>query len=164
MNKISSSLAVGRVRKLSLTTTWALFNQQFRALETPRRATRHCVMYVSKKRRSGRIFSPFFPPLALSLLLLPRKRKKKAARAWERKERSWYCARRAVSSFLLCGFFHFFTSLIKLLLHASFVPSPRSSSGSSSRMLCQRAGEFYFAASTADATTRSQRQCWFLII
>jgi hypothetical protein len=36
-------------------------------------------MYVTKKRRGGRIFSPFFPPLSLALALSPAKKKKKKA-------------------------------------------------------------------------------------
>ena len=132
------------VRKLSLTTTWALFNQQFRALETPRRATRHCVMYVRSGVADG--YFPHFFLLALSLALSPAKKRKKKKAARERERANLIlCAPSSFIFLALCGFFHFFTSLIKLLLHASFVPSPRSSS--SSRM--PAGGGIYFAA---DAT------------
>lgn len=145
MNKISSSLAS---RKVSLTTTWALFNQQFCALETPRLATRHCVMYVSKKR----IFSPFFPPLALSPA---KKKKKKAARARERKSEADTV--RAEQFHLSCSA-DFFTSL-PVSLSFFYMLRLFQALAAAALECCQRAGEFYFAASSADAAPRSQRQC-----
>jgi hypothetical protein len=102
-------------------------------------------MYVSKKRRGG-----YFPHFFLLLSLLPRREEKERERA-----KLILCAPSSFIFLALRIFSLLYTSLIKLLLHASFVPSPLAEAALE---CCQRPGEFYFAADTPPRAL-SQPQC-----